>query len=227
MVRSWPGQACSDGVGQVAGQEGLRYLGEAPPVLVGGEGPDDVEAVGWPIIGWGWIHRAQVVADPVEGFVVPRDEVGAGAGADLFGEVDLVTGGVAPDDLQAQPGGQRTEGLDRAFAVAAGVRGGVDGVRPSQLGGWVAAGRGEQLDKRARAEPAGDGETVRVLLAVGVDAVRAAGGLEGAFRMADHHDHPGVGGLAFAARSTKSDWSWRCPRRLGRVSYGPDSIHPR
>jgi hypothetical protein len=47
--------------------------------------------------------------------------------------------------------------------VAAGVRGGVDGVRASQLDGWFAAGGGEQLDKRAGADPAGDGEAVGVV----------------------------------------------------------------
>jgi hypothetical protein len=81
------------------------------------------------MIRWGWIHLAQVVADPVNGFVVPGDEGGTGPGADLFGQVDLIAGGVAFDNLQAEPGGQRADGLARAFAVAAGVRGGVDGVR--------------------------------------------------------------------------------------------------
>lgn len=57
------------------------------------------------------MHLAQMVADPVQGFVVPGDEGSAGTGADLFAEAGLVTGGVALDDLQAEAGGQRAGGL--------------------------------------------------------------------------------------------------------------------
>src|SRR6478672_12475437 len=50
------GQAGTDGVGQVAGQQELGYLGEAPPVAVVGEGPDHVKPVGRPVVGWEWVH---------------------------------------------------------------------------------------------------------------------------------------------------------------------------
>ena len=46
-TRRWSGlgqgRVSSDGVRQVAGQQELRDLGEAPPVAVRGEGPDEVE----------------------------------------------------------------------------------------------------------------------------------------------------------------------------------------
>ena len=65
------------------------------------------------------MHLAQVVADPVECFVVPGDEGGAGPGGDLLDEVGLVTGSEALDDLQTEAGGQRADGLQGALAVAA------------------------------------------------------------------------------------------------------------
>src|SRR6185295_4427972 len=107
--------------------------------------PDDVEAVVRPVLGWGGVDLAQVLAELVEGLVVPGDERDAGPGADLLREVGLVTGGVAFDDLQPESGSQRADGLHRALAVAPCVRGGVNGVRPSQPDGWITAGRGEQL----------------------------------------------------------------------------------
>ena len=85
---------------------------------------------------------------------MPGDERGAGTAADLSDEVGLITGGVAFDDLQAEARGQRADGPHRTFAVAAGMGGGVDGIRPSQLAGRVAGvGANNSTSAPARIQP--------------------------------------------------------------------------
>ena len=61
------------------------------------------------------MHCAQVVAEPGMASWCHAMSGAPARVTNLSGQMDLVTGGVALDNLQAEPGGQRTDGLDRAL----------------------------------------------------------------------------------------------------------------
>ena len=171
-----------DGVG-VAGQELLRDLGEGVPgrgrAGRPGKGPDDVEAVAWPLAGDVRARRGREGGGERRDVVVlPADEHHAGAGVQHpGGQPGLVPHLVRGADRQLQEVGEALDGLvgpvpGGAFRVAVG--GGKKVTRGAQSRPRRAGGGAEQGGERPGALPAARQQAVLVLAAVEVDAVRRA-----------------------------------------------------